>query len=79
MNNLAIENTKNNRRRAKLTIRIKDNKYKKKSNRVTYIDFYKAYDSVEHWTIRQTLEFYQINQDFIMMIESMYREIQLLI
>src|SRR5271163_1618940 len=43
----------------------------KKEIHVAYIDLVKAYDSVEHWSIKQTLKHYNFKEDTIKLIMSL--------
>ena len=43
---------------------IEHSKRNKKELHLFFIDITKAYDSVEHWAVKQTLEFYNINTRF---------------
>jgi ribonuclease HI len=54
----------------RLTTRIKRAKVDNKKIHVTYIDLYKAYNSVEHWAIEQTLDFYGIEPGFRKLVSN---------
>jgi Reverse transcriptase (RNA-dependent DNA polymerase) len=46
----------------------------KKELHVTYIDLTKAYDSVEHWSIKQTLAYYNFDEHIIKIIMSLIED-----
>jgi exonuclease III len=46
----------------------------KKKFHTVFIDFTKAYDSVEHWAIKQSLEYYGLPRAFINLVEDMLAE-----
>ena len=51
---------------------LEDARYKAKSVWISLIDLKKAYDSVEHWLIKQALEFYQVDKELIEAVMSCY-------
>jgi len=42
----------------------------KKEIHTTYIDLVKAYDSVEHWSLKETMEYYDLNKDSVDLVTT---------
>jgi Reverse transcriptase (RNA-dependent DNA polymerase) len=59
-----------------INLHDKANLYNKEIH-ITYIDLIKAYDSVEYWLIKQTLEFYNLNSHFTKIIMLMLTDTNL--
>ena len=51
---------------------LEDARAKVKPLWICLVDLKKAYDSVEHWLIREALEFYQVDKDLIEAIMACY-------
>ena len=57
-----------------LTACLEDAKSRKRTIRLSYIDFEKAFDSVEHWALFDTLEHYSVPGNIVEMIRELYKE-----
>ena len=51
---------------------IEDAKYNKRSIHLLYIDIRKAFDSIEHWVLKDTLRYYNLQDKSIRLIMNMY-------
>jgi exonuclease III/ribonuclease HI len=53
---------------------LQNAKNKQRPLYIAYIDIKKAYDSVEHWGIQQTLRHYKFNESYINLIQQIYKD-----
>ena len=51
---------------------IEDAKANSREIHITYIDFRKAFDSIEHWAIEETLQAYSVHSTLIAVIRDIY-------
>jgi exonuclease III len=51
---------------------LEDAKTRKKEVHLSYIDFYKAFDSQQWWHVENTLQYYKIDPNFINAIKNIY-------
>jgi pentatricopeptide repeat protein len=54
---------------------LEDSRQYKKEIHLLYLDIKKAFDSVQHWAIQETLTFYGIPKHFRKIINSLYKDI----
>ena len=52
---------------------LEDRKQFNSEIHIIYIDFVKAYDSVEHWAIKQILEYYKVDTKIINLISNIHK------